>query len=601
MAERTDYWRRFLAQRIARRRALQAAALGGAGLVGGSALSCGGSESEREPTQAVPAETATAAADGQPWLGGIWRQVGFDPGGTFDAYRFPGAPVQVANAFSYSRLLKSMAGPADPDTPDMDLPREDWLRPVPDLAASVETVDETTFVFTLQDDAVWHDLPPLNSRPVVPDDVVKSFDYYRSGRADKGVTLEAVDAIAAAGPNQIRITLTEPFGPFLVIVSSPSDLWVYPPELIGTDELNHRMAGTGPFVMRDYQQGVSIRWDRNPNWWPKDEQGNGLPYADGVEMSFITDKNTEISQFAAGRLETMGVPPELVEVFTRQNSDAIMTRSVLNQLVLMFFPPAAFEANEPPFNDERVRQAVSLALDREALMDLASGGQGGAKHNLLNAGSLWYLDPDSQEMGEAAHFFTRDVAKARQLLSAAGYESLDTEFHYTGNAGAYLAFRPYYNPTAEAIPPMLREAGINARLVSHDYQSEWVNPDAGIFYGNLKKGIAYALETPVTHPWVQFRWHFTPGNIRNHSHVTDSEIFALVEEMGRETDFDKGRELAYEIQRMNAQRMYYVPAVGPFEFNAQQPYTRLYDQPAGYGAGSEVFPRYQIDTTRQRL
>jgi ABC-type transport system substrate-binding protein len=601
MSGETNYWHRFLTRRISRRRALQAAALGSGGLAAAAALSCGGEEEEGGPTAVAGRTPTTGAGAEEVWLGGVWRAAGFDTQSKFDAFKFPSYTVQVANGLSYSRLLKSMSAPSDPNTPDIDIPREDWFRPVPDLGAQVEAVDETTYVFTLQEGAVWHDLPPLNGRAAVPDDVVKSFDYYRSGRPDKGVNLELVDTVTAVGPNQVQFKLKEAFGPFLFILSSASDLWIYPPERMGTDELNQQMIGTGPFVMRSYQQGVSIKLDKNPNYWEKDERGNRLPYIDGIELSFITDKNTEISQFSAGRLEALTVPAELIDVVKGQNPEAIFGQNVQNQLVFMFFPPAAFEANEPPFNDGRVRQAVSLALDREALIDLASGGKGGAKHNLINAGFVWHLDPDSEEMGDAAQYFSHDIAKAKQLLSAAGYtDGFETDFHYTGNA--YVAVRPYYNPTAEAVPPMLREAGINAKLVNHDYQSEWINPEGGIFYGGLKNGIAYALETPVNHPWVQFTFEFTPGNVRNHSHVNDSDILALVEQLGREPDFDKGRALAYEIQKANGEQMYYVPAVGPLEFGARQGYTRTYDySPSSYGAYSESVPHTQIDTSRQKL
>jgi len=185
------------------------------------------------------------------------------------------------------------------------------------------------------------------------------------------------------------------------------------------------------------------------------------------------------------------------------------------------------------------------------------------------------------------------------LLSAAGVDSLDTELHWTSNA--YKAARPYYNPVGEAIPAMLRDAGINVKLVDHDYQSEWINPSGGIFYGGLKKGIAYALETPVNHPWIQFTFQFTPGNVRNHSHINDPEMLDLIAQIGKETDFDKGRVLAYQLQKKNAEKMYYVPLVGPFEFSARQPYTRAYSAPTTFGAGSEYIPHFQIDVTRQKL
>ena len=298
MSGESNYWHRFLTRRVSRRRALQAAGLGSTGLAAVTALSCGGDGGGGGPT-AVAGGTATAGAQ-QVWLGGIYRAAGYDTQSKFDAHKFPSYTVQVANAFSYSRLLKSASAPADPNTPDIDLPREDWYRPVPDLAALVEPIDETTYVFTLQDGALWHDLPPLNGRAVVPDDVVKSFDYYRSARPDQGVNLKLVDTVTAVGANQVQFKLTEPFGPLLFILSSGSDLWIYAPELMGSDQLNQAMIGTGPFVMRSYQQGVSIKLDKNPNWWEKDDQGNRLPYMDGAEFSYITDKNTRSASTPPG-------------------------------------------------------------------------------------------------------------------------------------------------------------------------------------------------------------------------------------------------------------------------------------------------------------
>ncbi len=598
MAE-NDYWNRIFRQRVSRRRALQAAGFAGAGLASTAVIGCGGGGGGATPTPRTTAAASPGAS--QPaWTGGTLRAALNDPQSKFDAQKFPTFTVQTVNSFSYSRLLRSNSGPDDPSTPDIDLPEADWYRPVPDLAAKVETVDPTTFVFTLQPGAKWHNVAPLNGRAVTTDDVLKSWDYYKSARADKGTNLADVDSVTASGANQVQFKLKNPFGPFLIVISSPSDLWIYPPELISSpDKLNSTMIGTGPFVLTSYQQGVGARWDKNPDWWDKDDQGNSLPYSDKLDFPVIPDKNQEFSQFVAGRLETMTTPGELIDELKNQVKDVHVLQSIANLLNMMFFPPAAYESNQAPFNDDRVRQAVSLALDRDELIALASGSHGGKKHNLVNAGFLWYLDPDSSDMGDAAQYFTRDVQKAKQMLSAAGHSSLDIDFHYPNNA--YVTAVPYFNPVGEAIPAMLRDVGINARIVTHDYQSEWINPSGGIFYGGLQSGIAFALETPVNHPWIQFNFEFQPGNQRNHSHINDSQMYNLVQQLGAESDFDKGRALAYQIEKMNGEHMYYVPLVGPFGFTASQPYTRQWAAPTSYGIGSESTPRFQIDTSRQKL
>ena len=601
MAETGSYWDRIVSQRVSRRRALQMAAIGGASAGAIAVVGCGGSSSNNK----TPGSGSTPSSGGsggsqKPFLGGTWRGALNDPQSKFDAQKFPTFTVQGINSFSYSRLLRSQSAPNDPSTPDIDLKESDWYRPVPDLAAKFENPDPTTFIFTLQNGAKWHNVDPLNGRAVTPDDIVQSFNYYRTARPDKGKNLDSVDSVTATGANQVTFKLKQSFGPFTIIISSPSDLWIYAPEMINNpDKLNSTMIGTGPFVMKGYQQGVSMQFDKNADWWEKDSSGTPVPYVDKLDFPVIPDKNNEFSQFTAGRLEGITLPADLVDPLKSQKSDAIVTQSIANLLNFLFFPPAAYDSKEPPFNDERVRQAVSMAIDREGLIDLASGSTGGKKHNLINAGFLWYLDPESSQMGNAAKFFKRDVQGAKQLLSAAGHDSLDINWHYTNNA--YVTAVPYYNPVAEAIPAMLRDAGINAKTVTHDYQSEWINPSGGIFYGGLKDGIAFALETPVNHPWIQFTYEFTPGNSRNHSHINDQEIIDLVNQIGKETDFDKGRDLAYQVQEKNGQHMYYVPLVGPFGFAAQQSYTRTWAAPTSYGIGSESYPYYQIDTTKQKL
>jgi peptide/nickel transport system substrate-binding protein len=599
MGNTTSFWDRFTATRISRRRALQGAAIGGASVGAIAVVGCT-SKSSKDKTPSPSGTTAATPGAAKPFLGGTLRAVLSDPQSKFDAQKFPTFTVQATNSFSYSRLLKSNSGPDDPNTPDIDLPAADWYRPVPDLASKYENPDPTTFIFTLQDGAKWHNVDPLNGRAVTPADVVNAWQYYQSARPDKGTNLASIDSVTAVGTNQVQIKLKQAFGPFLVVLSSPSDLWIYPPELTSNpDKLNSTMIGTGPFVLTSYTQGVGAKWDKNPNWWVKDDQGNAIPYVDHLDFPVITDKNAEFSQFTSGKLETMTVPGDLIGTLKSQMPDAHVQQTIANLLNFMFFPPAAYENNEPPFNDDRVRQAVSLSIDREALIGLASGDNGGKKHNLINAGFLWYLDPESSDMGDAAAFFKRDITKAKSLLSAAGHDSLDVDFHYTNNA--YVAAVPYYNPVAEAIPPMLRDAGINAKIVTHDYQSEWINPSGGIFYGGLKSGIAFALETPVNHPWIQLNFEFTPGNQRNHSHINDADIINLVKQLGAESDFDKGRALAYQIEKMNGEKMYYVPLVGPFGFTAYQSYTRQWAAPTSYGLGSESTPFFQIDTTKQQL
>ncbi|MHB8685052.1 MAG: ABC transporter substrate-binding protein, partial [Dehalococcoidia bacterium] len=220
MDQATSYWDRIVAQRISRRRALQMAAIGGASAGAIAVVGC--SSSKSGTTTPAAGTTPGGGTNAKPFLGGTLRSALSDTQSKFDAQKFPTFTVQTINSFSYSRLLKSASGPQDPNKQDLGLANADWYRPVPDLASKVETVDPTTFIFTLQPGAKWQNVPPLNGRAVTADDIVQAFAYYRSARPDKGNNLVAVDTLTASGTNQVQVKLKQPFGPFLIIMSSPS-------------------------------------------------------------------------------------------------------------------------------------------------------------------------------------------------------------------------------------------------------------------------------------------------------------------------------------------------------------------------------------------
>jgi peptide/nickel transport system substrate-binding protein len=600
MADESVYWRKFWQRRLSRRAVLKGTVVGGAGLALAGVVGCGGGDNTSTTTGTSGGSSTPKSS---PFIGGRARYTASDPAGDLDAYKKPSFTVQTANGYVYSRLLMSVTAPDDPSTPDIDLARKDWFRPIPDLAESFEQIgtDGLTWSFKLQPGAKWHNLAPVNGRPVVPDDIVKAFDYYKAVRPDKGINLAAIDSVTASGTDTVQLKLKQPFGPLLIMLSSPSDLWIYPPELTDAGQASTKMVGTGPWTFKSYQQGTSMTFDKNPSYWGKDPAGTALPYMAGVDTLFISDKNQEITQYVSGKLDTIpSLPAQLVDSVMSQVGGSILVQTQPNLLYFLFFPPSAFNANKPPFNDVRVRQAVSLALDRDALLDLASSGKGGVWHNLINGGTFWYVDPRDTTAFPEGEFFQHNVQRAQSLLTQAGYANgIDIELHYTNNA--YVNAVPDYNPQGEAIPQKLAEAGIRTTLVPHDYQSEWINPTGGIFFGGLNKdnAIAWALESPVPHPWNQFVNQFT-ANARNHSKINDTEISGLIDQLSRESDFDRGAALALQIQRANAKNMYYVPVVGGFGFAVRQPwFERIYLGPTSYGAGTEQTMWGQIDTSRQ--
>ena len=557
----SSFWDRYTTRRISRRRALQVAAATGAAA---SAVAFVGCTSDDDGGDKTPSGSATPSGGGEtPKLGGTLRGtvslvLGKDP------HKAATFLTHALASYSYSRLMrfKTQLGA---------LPQSDWYSPVPEVAASVENPDPTTYVFTLRDDVKFHNLPPVNGRLVNADDVVYSFNRYRSISPNKA-NLDMVDTVeASADKKQVTFKLKEPFGLFLNRIASFQDLWIMPQEFVEQSDTasEDSMLGSGPFIFDRLEPGVIMAWKKNPDYFEKDASGVALPYLDGVDLDIITDQNQVLSQFAAGNLDIISVPPQLIESVRSQSGDAIIDQSYRNILSMLIFEPASYLENKPPFNDDRVRRGMSRALNRDALLTRISP-EGGKWPNMpINAGfgEGWWLDPQGDDIGDVGVNYQYDVAEAKALFSAAGVTELTVPMHFSSTT--YTTIVPYYDIVREALPAMLGEAGVTANLVPEEYGQYIATTFAGQF-----DGFALSLESvfsDIAAYWANMFYPRDAGGGRNHSSVNDADLVSRIKTMLQSTDIEEIRTKNFELQKYTSEMMYYVPVVTPVEFGARSP------------------------------
>lgn len=463
----TDYWlrgRRYSSP-VSRRRALKLGMAGIAGLGGAALVGCGG-DSE---SGSITAPTAVANA---PRRGGHFRYaVQADPD-TLDQLTAKSFRSARATAAVYSRLLKydSGDGVAAPGTVSGD------------LAKSWEVVDQTTINFSLRPGVTWDERPPTNGRAFTSEDVVQSWkkfsvnSTYKADVANSANKNAPIASMTALDNSTVQVKLAFPDATFADLLAWPYYFWVHPIESMnGGFNPSAEMRGTGPWILREHRPAVGLIYDRNPKWYGAPD----LPRLDSFEEVVIAEPAQAESQFRAGNTLVS------TQVAT-ENLPAIL-KTVPGTQIDLGAPTTGGTSfgfswqKGQPWHDERVRRALAMSIDRDALVDVVMGAEdiraAGIKvraywNTPLSGGyGAFWLDPKSPAFGEHGKNFSHNVAEARALLAAAGYSNakpLTFELQYATQYGAQFVRR------AEVIEVMARDAGIRMVLNPVDYTSHWV-------------------------------------------------------------------------------------------------------------------------------
>ena len=240
--------------------------------------------------------------------------------------------------------------------------------------------------------------------------------------------------------------------------------------------------GYGPYTLEEYRPSSLYTWKKNPNYYVK-----GRPFFDGVENPIVPEYATRLSQFKAGNT-WLNQANQLDVIQTKKDDQRLLLRQgetfTSNPSSAYVF---GYEGNSP-FKDERVRQAVSMLIDRELMTDTIGGRESFAKegldvptryHTVVGAGwEGYWVDPqDEKKFGPNAKYLALNIAEAKKLLSAAGFANgVDANFYYVAGA----IYGAAYTNVANIIPGMLAEGGIRLKQDPKEYQTDWL---PGYYYG----------------------------------------------------------------------------------------------------------------------
>jgi peptide/nickel transport system substrate-binding protein len=261
--------------------------------------------------------------------------------------------------------------------------------------------DGLTYTFNLRPDAKFADGSPITGA-----DWQWSLDRCRD--PNNGIwsfTMEAVDKVEASD-TQVVFKLKNPYVPF-IYSAALFNCVVMPAKLVeaagGWEKFMLQPIGSGPFIMKEWVKGDHMLLVRNPYYWE-----TGKPVLDEILIKTIVDDNTRILALQKGEVDAINYPPfnRVSDLSKDPNIKVLILDSTSTTYI-------SFNIRNKPLDNAKVRQALSIALDREAMIKTINFGIGTPATSFRPKGSLYFND--------TLPGWPYDVAKAKSLLAEAGY------------------------------------------------------------------------------------------------------------------------------------------------------------------------------------
>ncbi|OGO06064.1 MAG: hypothetical protein A2Y60_04930, partial [Chloroflexi bacterium RBG_13_54_9] len=434
------------------------------GLVLALLVACAGGEKEATPT----AGAGVTPAAGEPVYGGVLRyNAGSADPPIWDFRKTVSYATMTHSSYVHGKLLTFPFGP-DEDPAD--------FTPRASLAESWDMPNDLTIIFHLRKGVKWQNKPPVNGREFVAEDVKYTFDSLVSLKSPNLWQFAAIKSVECPDKYTVQMNLSEPFAPLFTNLAD-AFAWIFPREVdeqYGGMERAENVVGLGPWMVQSYQPSVGTVFVRNPDYWGKDKQGRQLPFIEEVRSPQVPDASTSLAAFRAGNFDvTLSVSREDWDSVKASNPELIWTKDWVSIGMTYLY----FNVSQPPFNDVRVRRAISLAYDRDTWVATINYGAGARDNGPIPVGQReWHIPED--QLGDAGQWLKYDPEKARQLLAEAGYPNgFSVDLHSTGAYGTTLV------ENGELVVDMLSKVGIKATLRLKEYGAYLSTTFVGKFDG----------------------------------------------------------------------------------------------------------------------
>jgi peptide/nickel transport system substrate-binding protein len=310
---------------------------------------------------------------------------------------------------------------------------------VPLLAESwTVSDDQKTYTFTLRKGVTF-----ANGTPFTAEDAAFSIDRVKTGwKPAVKAKMDVVAKAAAINPGTLKVTLT-----------TPSQSWLYNMTTrvgamfskTGVGALATTAIGTGPYAVQANNPNVDMVLERNPKYW-------GTPAAlKTVTLKYFKDATAMNNAEIGGTIDVISSvqTPDTLDQFADTSKFQVIEGTTTGEVLL------SFNNAKAPLNDLKVRQAISYALDRKAILDTVWAGKGTLIGSHAVPTDPWYTDLSTK--------YPYDPAKAKELLGGKTY-----------NLRLRVPNLPYATAAAPVVASQLQQIGITLQVDTLDFPADWL-------------------------------------------------------------------------------------------------------------------------------
>ena len=318
-----------------------------------------------------------------------------------------------------------------------------------DLAQSYEFETPTKLIIKLRNNVLWHDGVKFTSK-----DVVFTYEKIIDPKVFNSIksNFQEVQSVKAIDDFTLEIIYKQPY--FKAIETWMVGILPYhllkDEENLMTSSFNKNPIGTGSYKLKEFKTAQDIELIANENYF------EGIPKIDKILYQFLPDPNTSFLYLKQKKLDIGGLTPIQID---RQIDDDFKNKFTIIQKPSFAYTYLGFNLNNEKFKDLRIRQALSLAIDRQELVDILFFGYG----KICNGPFL----PDSFSYNEKIKPITQNIEKAKELLKELGYdENNPFTFEVVTNTGNDTRIN-----TAQILQYQLEKVGVKMTIRVMEWQA----------------------------------------------------------------------------------------------------------------------------------